>query len=192
MQQHGLDGGRVVSALTVERRRAARVLLLDDADRLLLFRGVDPAVPEVFWWFTPGGGVEPGEELRAAAERELAEETGLTGVELGPVVAYDTVSFSYRGQQYEQDQSFLVARTRATELALPQPGAAEEHAQLLVARWWTPAELRATSETVYPVELAEFVERLLRDGLPVRPVRLYGRAGWSTMGWTYRVEGTPG
>jgi hypothetical protein len=33
------------------------VLLLDDAGRVLLFRGGDPAAPERgTWWITPGGG----------------------------------------------------------------------------------------------------------------------------------------
>ena len=49
-------------AVPIERR-AARVLLIDDQDRVLLFEGFDPEVPDVRFWFTAGGGVEPGESL---------------------------------------------------------------------------------------------------------------------------------
>ncbi len=157
--------------MAVERRRAARVLLLDDRDRVLLFRGFDPAAPHVTWWFTPGGGLEPGEGVREAALRELVEETGLREVTLGPEVAYGTVSFSFRGQLFEQDQSFLLARTLRTDVDSSGAGD-EEHALLLEARWWDVADLRRTGETVYPVGLAGFLEQLLADGPPVTPVRL--------------------
>lgn len=59
-----------------KRRQSAKVLLVDPAGRVLLFRGGDPTRPEAgSWWFPPGGGVEPGETLEEAARREVREET---------------------------------------------------------------------------------------------------------------------
>lgn len=55
---------------------AVGVVITDDAGRLLLvLRARDPGAGR---WSVPGGKVEPGEELRRAAEREVLEETGLT------------------------------------------------------------------------------------------------------------------
>ena len=49
-------------------RRAVRVLLVDDADRLLLFLDSDLGLdPVSHWWVTPGGGVDPGESDHDAA-----------------------------------------------------------------------------------------------------------------------------
>ena len=56
-------------------RRAARVILLDPANRVLLMR-YDDGPPNGSHWSTPGGGLNTGEEYPAAALRELAEETG--------------------------------------------------------------------------------------------------------------------
>lgn len=150
-------------------RRSARVLLLDARDRLLLFCGVDPHVPDVRFWFTPGGGVEPGESLADAALRELAEETGCTDVELGPAVWTRAACFDFEGERVEQRETYFVVRAPASEVDTTGFTDLEQRA-VLWHRWWTLDELHATAETVYPSELARHLGDLLRDGPPARPV----------------------
>ena len=60
-------------------RQACRVIAIDPAGRVLLFRYENPP-PKGLHWATPGGGLEAGEDFYAAACRELAEETGWADV----------------------------------------------------------------------------------------------------------------
>lgn len=152
-------------------RKVARVVLLDPEDRILLMHGYEPEDPEDTWWFTPGGGLEGEETREEAALRELAEETGVTQVELGPVLWRRTCSFPFDGRRWDQDEWYFLARTSQTGTS---PGGLTELELRSVAgmRWWTSAELSAARETVYPTRLAELLRTLLDEGPPDAPVVL--------------------
>ncbi|MBM9467053.1 NUDIX hydrolase [Nakamurella leprariae] len=177
------------------RRTAARVVLLDAHERVLLLSGVDPDVG-VPWWITPGGGTEPGEELADTAVRELAEEVGvrLHSTDLVGPMWRRVARFEFVGVDYEQTEYYFaaqVAGSRAADQILDDSGDApaagpaglditgrteQEQRTLTGHRWWTRAELAEWSEAVYPLELVERlpeVSALLRDRTaPPRPVEV--------------------
>ena len=65
-------------------REAARFIVVDEDERVLLVRF--DLVRGGHVWATVGGGLEPGEAHEDAARRELREEVGLEGVDLGPCI----------------------------------------------------------------------------------------------------------
>ncbi|MFI6131810.1 NUDIX hydrolase [Micromonospora sp. NPDC051141] len=146
-------------------RRAARVLLIDAAGRVLLFEGSDPGRPGHRYWFTPGGGLDPGETPAQGAARELAEETGLrlTPAELGAPVWSETVEFPFDGVWYRQEQEFFLVRVPGWEV--DTAGFDDfERASVHGHRWWVVTELAATTERYYPPDLPDRLGRVLTGG----------------------------
>ncbi|MEV0060497.1 NUDIX domain-containing protein [Nocardia sp. NPDC050718] len=142
-------------------RTSARVVLLDEQDRVLLLRGHDPMLPEVAFWFTVGGGVEPGESLRDAAVRELYEETGQRvdpAALRGPLWRRVAV-FPFNGELIRSEELFFTLRAPSFEWR-PAALNALERRTITDHRWCTPADIRALDdqgEAVYPYHLDELL-----------------------------------
>jgi len=145
----------------------------DPEGRVLLFSAREADGER--WWFTPGGGVHRDETVAQAGVRELFEETGfaVTEAELGPVVA--TASGLWlaeeKGKLFLGAHSFFFVRVDSGRL---NTDGQEEFERALITghRWWSGPELRAATERISPLGLADLLDRLLSGDIPARPVRL--------------------
>jgi ADP-ribose pyrophosphatase YjhB (NUDIX family) len=150
-------------------REAARAIVLDAQDRVLLLRYDENGG----FWATPGGSLEAGEDHPKATLRELREELGIDehAVELGAQLAERSKDHLVGGREVRQVEKYFLARVSAADV---DPARASHPDNIREYRWWPVAELRGTGETVYPLGLADLVAGVLEHGAPVRPVELSG------------------
>lgn len=150
----------------VPYRQAARVIVVDRDDRVLMARGHDVDEPERHWWFTVGGGIDAGEDARSAAVRELREETGLeldAGALEGPVIRR-TALFDFAARTVRQDEEFYLARFDGPTDGFDTSGWTSVEIQFMdELRWWDLDGLESQDETVYPVGFTGLLRTLL-DG----------------------------
>ena len=149
-------------------RRAARVILLDDDDRILLVRGHDAGEVTRTWWFTVGGGLDVGESAHEGAVREVREETGLSVAHdalVGPVLTRSAL-FDFARITCRQDEEFFLARVDSADAVTDEGWTLLERDVLDEMRWWKLDELEsavAAGTVVYPLALPTLLRRLL-DG----------------------------
>lgn len=84
-----LPNGRTTVYGVVRCGPCVGVLPFLDPETVILIRQYRYVARGVFWEM-PTGGVRAGESLEAAAQRELAEETGYVAERLTPLVSYHT------------------------------------------------------------------------------------------------------
>lgn len=152
------------------RRRAARVLLVDERERLLLlgYRSPDTGI---FFWAPVGGGIDEGEQATAAAVREVREETGHELADPGPVRYLREARFTWRGTAIEQTEQWYVAEVPHFEVS-DAGWTDEEREDVAGFRWFSLADLEACADALVPRDLAAVFADLLRDGPPKTPVPL--------------------
>ena len=131
-------------------RPAARIVLLDPAGRVLLFR-FDPDDRPPFWC-TPGGALDPGESYPAAARRELREETGLD-LDPGPEILRRVVDFlTIEGVPVTADERYFLVRAPHDRIETHGHTALEQRV-MTRWRWFTRAELTEATEPYFPSDL---------------------------------------
>jgi ADP-ribose pyrophosphatase YjhB (NUDIX family) len=150
-------------------RPAARIILLDREERVLLVRFLAEDTGFA-WWATPGGAIEAGESPEAAARRELREETGLEQVELSPCVWVREHVFPMRGLNYRQTERFYLAQVDSFEPIYQLDDETRRLEMLEGHRWWTLAEIEDSTETMAPRRLGTLIRELLRSGVPPEPI----------------------
>ncbi len=190
------EGVSVFVEFTEVGSRAARIVVLDEAGRMVLLQYARPNGDT--YWATPGGGLEDGESFEEAALREASEELGVSATDVQPLWDGATTLPTEAGRIGQLERFFLL-RIEARQV-VAEVGEAHRQEGIFLVRWWTLAELQETDEVVFPENLASRVAALLAErtrslrartrknhrasdylssliGKPaLRPLKLYGQA----------------
>ena len=165
--------------MSLNLRAAARAIILDEEDRVLLCRFVfpHPAVPNgaPAVWSAPGGGIEPGEDGVSALCRELREETGLVIDTDPPHVWHQVVIAPVRASGLDGivNDYFLVRASHFEPRGVfTDDQLATEH--IGAFRWWRLSEITGYTgpDLFSPRDLATPLTGLLTFGIPAGPVTL--------------------
>jgi 8-oxo-dGTP diphosphatase len=146
----------------MRRRPSSRLLVVDQNNRVLLFRFVFNRGPLASrnYWATPGGALEAGENFADAARRELFEETGILRDAVGPEVAErEFVLQLYDGEYVTAEERFFLIRVADQSLSRNHRNPMEIEV-MTDHRWWSVEELRSTSEAVFPETLVTILARI--------------------------------
>jgi len=165
--------------MTYPVRNAARVVLLNDSDELLLMCMDDPTITSIgekytgHFWTLIGGEIGPNETVREAAEREVFEETGLAKaeIEFGPQVWFGELDLIFKGNPTHIRQEFIVARTRRKNVSLANLTEDEKEVVKQVL-WFSLDRIINSSEVIHPVVLPKYLPDVIVGKYPKAPLKI--------------------
>jgi 8-oxo-dGTP pyrophosphatase MutT (NUDIX family) len=158
-------------------RRTARALLFDPANRLLLIqyqaaRDIEGRNRgERLFWYTPGGGIDPGETPEEACQRELFEEVGLRDAMIGPLVARWQAPLRLFIRETQTDACFFLVRAEDDRIDTSTLQATEMD-PVHGVRWMSLVELEAEESSIVPSGIVPLVRSILSGAMPAVPVSL--------------------
>ena len=153
MRRLYLASGRLVSPLFILGLRfftlltglpRVRVIVLSEIGEVLLVRGVISDGK----WSLPGGGVNRGEKLTAAARRELHEETGIDAEETA-FRQLETLEKSDSGAPYRAPLFVVRVRHDALPTVLVNPR------EIAAAEWFKLGDLPGSLSTLTKLALSK-------------------------------------
>jgi 8-oxo-dGTP pyrophosphatase MutT (NUDIX family) len=144
-------------------RIAARLLVVSSSGQVLLLR-LEPGFREPFW-VTPGGGLDHGESFEEAPARELREEVG-RDLPIARRLWIRDVEFMWEDRfVHQEEHTYLV---KSPDVFEPVVGHTREE-PIVGGAWFDADAIRSLHETVYPQDLADLLEELLRHGAQSGP-----------------------